>query len=285
MIFELRQTYQVKFLCDILKVSESSYYKWLKNKDYSNEEELEIVRNLKTLQIKHKYRMGSERMTYEYERIYHKKYNHKRIARLMNKYGLQSVVRPKIRRYGITKNVYSKNKLNRNFGASSPYDKLATDISEFKRSGKKVYLSIIKDLYTHVIEALEISYSPSLKLVVDTINQVKDKALEYGTFFHSDQGFQYTNPIVQKILKDNNFLQSMSRKGTPIDNAPTESFFSTLKSELIYNRTIDIPNDKVLIQEIIDYIYYYNNERIQKSLGYLTPMEFKNKYKENDESI
>lgn len=285
MIFELRETYQVKFLCSILKVSESGYYKWLKNKEYSNEKELEIVRNLKTLQIKHKYRMGSERMTYEYERIYHKKYNHKRIARLMNKYGLQSVVRPKIRRYGITKNVYSKNKLNRNFGASSPYDKLATDISEFKRSGKRVYLSIIKDLYTHVIEALEISYSPSLKLVIDTINQVKDKALEYGTFFHSDQGFQYTNPIVQKILKDNNFLQSMSRKGTPIDNAPTESFFSTLKSELIYNRTIDIPNDKVLIQEIIDYIYYYNNERIQKSLGYLTPIEFKNKYKENDESI
>ena len=90
----------------------------------------------------------------------------------------------------------------------------------------------------------------------------------------------------EKILKDNNFLQSMSRKGTPIDNAPTESFFSTLKSELIYNKTINIPNDKVLIQEIIDYIYYYNNERIQKSLGYLTPIEFKKKYqKENDKSI
>ena len=261
-------------------MSESGYYKWLKNKDNINKKEMEIVTNLKTLQIKHKYRMGSERMTYEYERTYNKKYNHKRIARLMKKYGLQSVVRPKNRRYGISKSVFTRNKLGRNFSASSPYDKLATDISEFKRSGKKVYLSIIKDLYTHVIEALEISYSPSLKLVIDTINQVKDKAIEYGTFFHSDQGFQYTNPIVQKILKDNNFLQSMSRKGTPIDNAPTESFFSTLKSELIYNKTINIPNDKALIQEIIDYIYYYNNERIQKSLGYLTPMEFKKKYEE-----
>lgn len=177
----------------------------------------------------------------------------------MRKYGLQSVERPKNRRYGISKSVYTRNKLGRNFSASFPYDKLATDISEFKRSGKKVYLSIIKDLYTHVIEALEISYSPSLKLVIDTINQVKDKAIEYGTFFHSDQGFQYTNSIVQKILKDNNFLQSMSRKGTPIDNAPTESFFSILKSELIYNKTINIPNDKALIQEIIDYICCYCN--------------------------
>ena len=144
----------------------------------------------------------------------------------------------------------------------------------------------MQQIFQSLNEVLEISYSSSLKLVVNTINQVKDKALEYGTFFHSDQGFQYTNPIVQKILKDNNFLQSMSRKGTPIDNAPTESFFSTLKSELIYNKTINIPNDKVLIQEIIDYIYYYNNERIQKSLGYLTPIEFKNKYqKENDKPI
>lgn len=280
MIFELKESYKINFLCNILKVSESGYYKWLKNKDCVNEEEIQIVSNLKKLQIKHKYRMGSQRMTHEYERVYHKKYNHKRIARLMSKHGLNSVVRPKIRRYGISKNVYVQNKLNRNFEASSPYDKLATDISELKRSGKKVYVSVIKDLYTHVIEALEISYSPSLKLVIDTINQVKDKAIEYGTFFHSDQGFQYTNPIVQKILKDNNFLQSMSRKGTPIDNAPTESFFSTLKSELIYNKTINIPNDKVLIQEIIDYIYYYNTERIQKSLGYLTPLEFKKKYKE-----
>lgn len=229
--------------------------------------------------------MGSERITHEYERIYNKKYNHKRIARLMRKYGLQSVVRPKNRKYGVSKATYIGNKLGRNFSASSPYDKLATDISEFKRSGKKVYLSIIKDLYTHVIEALEIGYSPTLKLVIDTINQVKDKAIEYGTFFHSDQGFQYTNPIVQKILKDNSFLQSVSRKGTPIDNSPTESFFSTIKSELIYNKTITIPNDKALIQEIIDYIYYYNNERIQKSLGYLTPIEFKEKHKEDHKSI
>lgn len=257
-----------------MKVSESGYYKWLKNKDNINKNEMEIVNNLKVLQIKHRYRMGSERMTYEYERIYNKKYNHKRIARLMKKHGLQSVVRPKNHKYGISKYVYTRNILGRNFSASSPYDKLATDISEFKRSGKKVYLSIIKDLYTHVIEALEISYSPSLKLVIDTINQIKDKAIEYGTFFHSDQGYQYTNTIVQKLLKDNNFLQSMSRKGTPIDNAPTESFFSILKSELIYNKTIKIPNDKVLIQEIIDYIYYYNNDCIQKSLGYLTPIEF-----------
>lgn len=269
-------------LCSLLNVSPSGYYKWYKNKDKIDVKEKEIVRNIQQLQIKHKYRMGSERMTYEYQRIYNKKYNHKRIARIMKKYGLQSVVRPKQRKYGISKSVYIRNKLNRNFDASSPYDKLATDISEFSKSGKKVYLSIIKDFYTKVIEAVEIGYSPSLKLVVDTIKQVKDKALEYGTFFHSDQGFQYTNPIVQKILRENNFLQSMSRKGTPIDNSPTESFFSTLKSELIYNKTIQIPNDKALIQEIIDYIYYYNYERIQKVLGYLTPIEFKEKY-ENEQ--
>ena len=86
--------------------------------------------------------MGSERMTHEYEIVYHKKYNHKRISRLLNKYCFLSVVRAKKIRYCISKTVYTRNKLNRNFIASLPYDKLATDISEFKKSGKKyIFLS------------------------------------------------------------------------------------------------------------------------------------------------
>lgn len=68
----------------------------------------------------------------------------------------------------------------------------------------------------------------------------------------------------------------MSRKETPIDNSPMESFFGTLKSELLYNPLIDL-KDKNVKKEILDYIWYYNNERIQKSLGYLTLMQYKKK--------
>lgn len=108
------------------------------------------------------------------------------------------------------------------------------------------------------------------------LEQIKDKSIPEGTIFHSDQGSVYNSLQFQKILEDNNFIQSMSRKGTPIDNSPMESFFGTLKSELLYNPLIDIKNCD-MIEEIKNYIDYYNNKRIQKSLGYLTPMQFKQK--------
>jgi transposase InsO family protein len=69
----------------------------------------------------------------------------------------------------------------------------------------------------------------------------------------------------------------MSRKGTPIDNSPMESFFSTLKSEVIYNPLVKIENYEELVKEVEEYFEYYNNKRIQKGLGYLTPKQFKEK--------
>lgn len=276
-IYELRNNYNVNLLCNICTVSESGYYKWLKNNKSNDDNDKVIISKIQIIQDKHKYRYGVERVTAALKRDFNINCNHKRVYRLMKKYGLLAKVRPKKRFYGTKENNPKSNILNRNFKTSSPFDKLATDISEVAKGGKKIYISIIKDLHTKVIEGLEISYSPTLKLVIDTINHVKDKAIKYGTFLHSDQGFQYNHPTVQKILKDNNFLQSMSRKGTPIDNSPTESFFGVLKSELIYNECVTISNDKEAIQEIINYVYYYNNERIQKGLGYLTPIEFKQK--------
>lgn len=169
----------------------------------------------------------------------------------------------------------SENILNRNFSGSCPYDKMATDITEIKKNGKIIYVSPIKDLYTNMIESWVVSYNSTIKTATTPLIQIKDKALPEGTFLHSDQGGLYTSPVFREILKDNNFIQSMSRRGTPIDNSPMESFFGTMKSELLYNPLIKIENDTELVNMINDYINYYNNERIQKKLGYLTPAEFK----------
>jgi len=81
--------------------------------------------------------------------------------------------------------------------------------------------------------------------------------------------------MFQNELKDRNFIQSMSRKGTPIDNSPMESFFGCYKSEVLYNPNISIVSKIDFIRETWEYYYYYNNVRIQKRLGYLTPAEFK----------
>ena len=102
---------------------------------------------------------------------------------------------------------------------------------------------------------------------------------------HSDQGGLYTSGVFKKMLEENNFIQSLSRKGTPIDNSPMESFFGTLKSEMLYNPLIKIHNNIEMVAAIEEYFNYYNNDRIQKKLGYLTPAQYKKiqleKYKQD----
>lgn len=177
--------------------------------------------------------------------------------------------------------IIKKNILNRNFIGNYPFDKMATDITEIKKSGKTIYISPIKDFYTNMIESREISYNATLKTATNPLLKIKDKALPEGTFLHSDQGGLYTCPLFKDILAENNFIQSFSRKGTPIDNSPMESFFCTLKSELLYNPLIPITNDIDMVNKINDYINYNNNDRIEKKLDYLTPAEFKARSLEN----
>ena len=222
----------------------------------------------------HKGRYGVDRITHALEQDYGIKHNHKKIYRLMKANNLLSVIKAK-KSYTNPGEPHPKhNVLKRNFYTSCPFDKVATDMTEIKHKGKKIYISPVKDLNTHVIEANVVAHNASISIAIEMLEQIKYKSIPEGTIFHSDQGSVYNSLQFQKILEENNFIQSMSRKGTPIDNSPMESYFGTLKSELLYNPLIDTKNCD-MIEEIKNYIDYYNNKRIQKSLGYLTPMQFK----------
>lgn len=205
------------------------------------------------------------------------KINHKKVYKLMGENGYLSVVKRKKKYKKPGKPHPKKNVLKRNFTTSCPYDKIATDVTEIGMFGKKVYISPVKDLHTHVIESNEIGEHATIVTVMRMLDKIKEKSIPEGTIFHSDQGALYNNIKFQEELEKNNFIQSMSRKGTPIDNSPMESFFSTLKSEVIYNPLVKIETYEDLIREITEYFDYYNNKRIQKGLGYLTPNEFKRK--------
>lgn len=274
-------------LLKISEINKSTYYKWLNRINIKTKKDIEdeaIIEKIKELYKKHKGRYGVDRMTHALEQDYNIKHNHKKIYRLMKENSLLAVIKAK-KKYATSGEPHPKhNVLKRNFDTSCPFDKVATDMSEIKHKGKKIYISPVKDLYTHVIEANKVSYSASVSIAIQMLNQIKDKSIPEGTIFHSDQGSVYNSLQFQKILEDNNFIQSMSRKGTPIDNSPMERFFGTLKSELLYNPLIDTKNCD-MIEEIKKYIYYYNNERIQKSLGYLTPMQFKQKQLEKQKVL
>lgn len=267
-------------LFKISKINKSSYYKWLNTEEkrtIKEQEENKITEAIKELYIKHKGRYGVERMTNALKIEKNVHCNHKKVYRIMKENGYLSVIKRKNNYKKPGKPHPKHNVLKRNFTTSCPYDKIATDVTEISMFGIKTYISPIKDLHTNMIESREIGKSATLVTVMKMFDKIKDKSIPEGTIIHSDQGSLYNSLTFQKELEKNNFIQSMSRKGTPIDNSPMESFFSTLKSEVIYNPLVKIESYEDLIEELEEYFEYYNNERIQKGLGYLTPKQFKEK--------
>lgn len=246
-------------------------------REFREKNETKIIEAIKNLYEKHKGRLGVERMTNALKIEKNIYCNHKKIYRIMKENNYLSVVKRKKTFKKPGKPHPKRNVLKRNFETSCPYDKMATDVTEISMFGKKIYISPVKDLHTNMIESNEIGNHATLTMALKMIEKIKDKSIAEGTIFHSDQGSIYNSLKFQKELEKNNFIQSMSRKGTPIDNSPMESFFSTLKSEVIYNPLVKIENYEDLVREIKEYFEYYNNERIQKKLGYLTPKQFKEK--------
>lgn len=270
----------MQILFKIAEINKSSYYKWISNSDKrkcKEQEEMRVIEKINGLYKKHKGRYGIIRMSQALKTEMNTNCNHKKVYRIMKENGYLSVIKRK-KTYKEPGKAHPKhNVLRRNFTTSCPYDKMATDVTEISMFGTKIYISPIKDLHTNMIESKEIGKSAALPIVMKMFDKIKDKSIPEGTILHSDQGGQYNSLKFQKELEKNNFIQSMSRKGTPIDNSPMESFFSTLKSEVIYNPLVKIEKYEDLIKELEEYFEYYNNERIQKGLGYLTPKQFKEK--------
>jgi len=126
-----------------------------------------------------------------------------------------------------------------------------------------------------MVEGFGVKNYQTRELIRESFENILNKSLPEGTIIHSDQGTLYNNVMFQNELKDKNFIQSMSRKGTPIDNSPIESFFGCYKSEVLYNPNISIVSKVDLLRATWQYYHYYNNVRIQKRLGDRTPAEFK----------
>ena len=202
--------------------------------------------------------------------------NHKRVQRLMCELGLKSKVRSK--RYKSYKGEIGRiaeNKLNREFTVEQPNQKWVTDVTEFKVNNQKVYLSPIIDLFNREVISYEVRTSVTLPLVTDMLKAATSKLLPHEKpLIHSDQGWQYQNKQYQNHLKQNGLLQSMSRKGNCLDNAVAENFFGILKTEMYHNKTFKDANE--LIENIKEYIDYYNNERIKLKLKGLSPIQYRN---------
>ena len=203
--------------------------------------------------------------------------NVKRVHRIMQILGLKSVIRRKRPDYvKSTPEITAENILNRDFKATVPFEKWLTDVTEFKYyvgpEVKKLYLSAILDLYDRRIIAYKLGDSNNNALVFETFDEARSLYPNAKPIFHSDRGFQYTNKTFHQKLVDAGMIQSMSRVGRCLDNAPMEGWWGILKSEMYYLKKFT--SRESLVSAIENYIHFYNTRRYQKRLNCMTPCEY-----------
>ena len=280
----------MSLLLKISKLSRSSYYYSISHKDY-DEKNSNIINNIKTIYKTNFGRYGYRRITYEL-RNQDIIVNHKKVKRIMSKFGLYGLNQTCKNKYNSYKGKVGRIASNmlleyyvkpsgkigrrRSFKATMPNQKWSTDVSMFKIKYGKLYLSPIIDLYDSSIVAYNISTSPIFFQVVDML----DKAFETnpnvnGLIFHSDQGWQYQQKPYQERLKAKGIIQSMSRKGNCLDNSPAENFFSIMKNEMFYGKEDTFKSLKDLKNQMIKYIEYYNTKRISLKRKGLTPIQYR----------
>ena len=261
--------YPVTIMCSFFQVSRSGYYAYLRRKENTADASL--------VQLIRQCHEGTDH-TYGYRRIglwldrrgYH--VNHKKIYRIMQKYGLFSEVRRKRKYQQMSDQLHRyPNLLNREFTANRPNEKWVTDISYIITKQGTLYLSVIRDLFDNSIVAYKTGTEQTINLVLQTVHsaQVKE-AVAAELQLHSDQGFQYTSHAYFALTRDYGITPSMSRRGNCYDNAMAENFFGILKAECLRRHK---PQSIAHAKQLIDnFIFFYNHERIQLKTK-LTPLE------------
>ncbi|MGP4071011.1 IS3 family transposase [Piscibacillus sp. B03] len=273
-----KHEYSVIGLADLLNVSTSGYYDWVKRggvytQEYRDEE---IYQYIHCVFKQAKGTIGRRRVKLAIQDQFGIKINQKRIARIMRNYGLKCQIRKRFRKY-TEEPRYVKNILERQFKAIKPGKKFCMDITYIKvyRPVERwAYLCAITDLYNNEIVAYTFGPSLELKLVYNTVDQLKEKGFEKNAILHTDQGIQFTNPQYLARVRKMRLIPSMSRRGNCWDNACIESFFSHFKTEI---KHFGNPETFKQTSNLIDhYIDYYNTVRVQEKLG-TTPKKYQNK--------
>lgn len=277
-----RNLFSVKYLCELVGVSRSGYYKWLKTSERRRirvENEFEDYKAIKRIFDNEQGKAGwrTIKMALETDGIF---INHKKIIRIMKKYGLRCKVRQlnpyKHLRKAQMEHRTFPNLLNRKFNQPEPLKVFGTDITYLKSDyGLKSYLSVILDISSGEIVSYKLTKKLSLELSVDLVSeflklpQVKSREI----MIHSDQGIHYTCAAYTELLSSQGIVQSMSRRGNCIDNAPVESFFGHLKDELDYH---SVENFDILVERVKNHIYKYNHLRKQWTKKKMAPVDYRN---------
>lgn len=246
-------------MCEVLNLGIKNYYKYRSKEDKDYTDYLLVKEIFEKSKRTYGYRRIEEGLKIQYGTVM----NHKKVLRIMNKYYIKPeyIRRTRTIKYKRNEENVKKDLINRNFKVKQSNRIWVTDITYLIFGNKRAYLSTIIDLYDRKIVSYKISKFNDLKLVLDTMNEAISKRKDLKELIiHSDQGIQYTSYEYKRVCESNGITISMSRKGTPLDNSPIESFHSILKKETLYNN--DITSLEQYVNLVKDWLLFYNTNRI-----------------------
>ena len=273
LVSELNGAYALRHLLKAAQLARSTFY-YQRHREGKTDRYTQLKQHIAQLFMQHKGRYGYRRITallkYTAQAL-----NHKTVLKLMRQLGIRSQLRrKKAKAYPTGAMGKSPNLLARQFNAQAPNEKWVTDLTQFKVSGQTQYLSAVMDLYNSEIIAWHLSAQPDFKLVARMLRvAAKRLGRTDHPLLHSDQGWHYQQLAYRRLLKQYGLIQSMSRKGNCLDNAAMENFFGILKSEFFYPQRFS--STEQFVQELRQYICYYNEVRIKGKLGWKSPVQFR----------
>jgi putative transposase len=273
-------------MCKVMSVSRSGYYYWLADRPSKRAiENKSILILIKTSFTASKGRYGSPRITKDLT-AQGQTVSRPRVARLMKKAQIKSIVQKK---YVVattdSNHAYplADNHLDRNFNPVQPGKAWVSDLTYIRTREGWLYLTIIMDLFDRQVIgwALSESMKASQTSIAAWRMAITNRPITDKLIFHSDRGIQYAcDAFTDKLAGSPNVVQSMSGKGNCWDNAVAESFFKTLKAELVYQQ--DFTTVELAKQDLFDYIeVWYNRQRRHSALGYLSPLEFSKRQRQH----
>lgn len=266
----------MSLMCQVLRVSRSGYYTWLSRPESDrSKSSSRLLSEIRIVHKRNRRRYGSPRITAELKES-GLVCGENRVARLMR---LNGICAKRRRKYRVTTDSkhnlpVAPNLLDRQFTVDRPNAVWVSDITYIRTSEGWLYLAAIVDLYSRMVVGWSMGNRINVQLTLDALKQaIGRRHPQPGLIHHSDRGRQYAAGDYQDMLKDNKMVCSMSRKGDCWDNAPMESFFATLKTELIYREQLETQEEvKTRVFEYIE--MFYNRERRHSSLGFKNPVDF-----------
>ena len=273
--------FSIQAMCRVLEVSASGYYRWRSQpKSQRAKENEELLGKIRQLHTRSRNHYGSPKI-YRSLRQSGEVCNHKRIERLMRENG---ILARRVKKFKVTTNSnhrepVAENLLDRQFTVCQPDKVWVSDITYVWTDEGWLYLAIFLDLYSRLVVGWSMSERMTTELIISAFQMGQARrARRVSPMVHSDRGSQYASVMFREGLAAYDCQQSMSRRGNCWDNAVAESFFSTLKLELIYEERFS--NRQEARDRIFEYIeVFYNRSRIHSAANYLSPAEYEEKFK------